>query len=136
MPGGQNYLAHGIDFIQFLSVCLQQAVTFRRQFDLPLFRFGRLHVFSLADLAQHLRRIIFMEHSFLLFPHIQMLLSYREKHRDILFGHHMTFPEHGVLYHSRNNLRNIMAEHAAHRILGSDQLHSFLLSFVSNQFFA
>ena len=87
-------------------------------------------MFSLADLTQHLRRVIFMEHSLLLFPHIQVFLSYREEHRNIFFSHYMTFPEYGIFYHSRNNLGNIMAEYAAHSIFGFNQFHGFLLSFV------
>ena len=123
MPGSKHDLPHSVDCIQFRPVDLQQAVCFRRQLDLALFRLRCFHIAALTHLTQHLCRIIFMEHPFLLLPHIQMLFPHGEQDRDVLFRDDMPFPEYRVLHHARDDLGNVMAEHAADCIFCSDQFH-------------
>ena len=75
---------------------------------------------SLADLAQHLCRIIFMKHAFLLLPYIEVFFSYRKQYRYIFFCYNVSFAEDRILHNSRNNLSNVVAKHTADRILCSD----------------
>ena len=120
MSGCKHDLTERIYFIQFLAIDLQKAVALCSQFDLSFFRLRCIHMLSLADLAQHLCRIIFMKHAFLLLPYIEVFFSYRKQYRNVLFCHYMSFTEDRILHNSRNNLGNVVAKHTADRILCSD----------------
>src|SRR5699024_9826745 len=72
---------------------------------------------------QPLRRVIFMDHAGGHLPDIQVFLSHAQQHRDILRLHHMALAEPGVLILSPNNLGQVVTQHMAHGLLGTDQLH-------------
>ena len=65
-----------------------------------------------------------MKHPFLFFPHIQMLFSNGKENRNIVLCHYMSFSKNRIFYYPRDDLRNIMAKHTAHCILGLDQFHT------------
>ena len=53
-----------------------------------------------------------------------MLFSNRKENRNILPCHYMSFSKNRNFYYPRDDLRNIMAKHTAHCILGLDQFHT------------
>ena len=71
-----------------------------------------------------------MQDTFLLLPDIEILFSHGKKYWDILFSHDMAFSEYGILGHSLDDLRDIMAKHMASCFLRLNQTHgSFPPSF-------
>ena len=76
MATGNHHLTKCIHCTKFFTIDLQYTVTIRDQFNLTFLHFRWMHVLTLADLPQNLCRLIFMKHTFLLFPYIQMFLTY------------------------------------------------------------
>ena len=82
-----------------------------------------MHILVLADAAEYLRRLVLMEHILVLFPDIDIVLADRQKHRYVLFGDDMPLAEYRVLGHALDYLRDVMAQHMTHCVLGFDKLH-------------
>lgn len=49
-----------------------------------------------------------------------MLLADGKQHRNILWLHHMSLAEHGILSNALDNLCQVMAENTADRILSTN----------------
>ena len=76
-----------------------------------------------AQGVEDLRRVVFVEHVFIVFPDVDMILPQGEEERDILLGNDMALAEGRALLFAGNNLRDIMAEDLAHGLLCFHQFH-------------
>ena len=61
-----------------------------------------------ADAVQNLRGFILMENTLLLFPYIEMFLSYRKKKRNIFFFYDVAFFEENTFLFVFDDLCNVM----------------------------
>ena len=117
MAGGDHYLVNLIDLVQPLHIHPEQAVAGGGQLDLPLFGFGSFHSLPLAHLPENLRRLVFMVNRIVLLPHVELVLSHAQQHRDIFLPHNMSFSEPGSFGHSRDDLGHIVTEYLSHGLL-------------------
>ena len=61
-----------------------------------------------TDAIQNLRSFILMKNTLLLFPYIEMFLTYRKKERNIFFFYNVTLLEKDTFLFVFDDLRNIM----------------------------
>ena len=94
-----------------------------RQLDLALFRLTADHVLLTAQGQQPLRRVIFVDHARSHLPDIQVLLAHAQQHGNIVLCDDVALAEPGVLILILDDLSHIVAQHVAHGLLCSDQLH-------------
>ena len=120
---GNHHTAHAVDGAQARQIDQEKAVARRGQFNLALLGLRGFHVLTHAQIAQNGRRIVFVQHVFVLLPNVYMLLAYAEQHRDIFLADDVSLAEHRVLGYARNNLSDIMAKHLADGLSGFHQLH-------------
>ena len=80
-----------------------------------------------AQLTQALGRLIFMEHSLLLLPHVEVLFAHGQQHRDVLRGDDVSLAEPGILGDAGDDLGQVMAQHMAHRLTGFNEFHGAYL---------
>ena len=66
-----------------------------------------------------------MEHSRLHLPDVQMLLSHRKQHGNILFGDDVSLSELRILKFPGHDARQVVAQHMTDGVLCVDQLHGF-----------
>ena len=112
-----------VDGIEAVLVDLEDAVAGRDELDLALFGLRRRHVVVLAELAQHVSRLILMHLLRVLFPDVDVVLAERQQHGDVLFLYHMALAEPRVLCHTAHDLRDVLAEHLPDCIDCSHFLH-------------
>ena len=74
---------------------------------------------------------LFMEHPFLLLPHIELVLADGQKHRNVLFRHNVSLPENRILRHATDDLCDVMAQDRSFRIHCFDEFHDDLLFMIS-----
>ena len=77
----------------------------------------------LADRAQDICCIVLVQHGFIVFPDVNVLLAHAEQHGDILLADDMALAEHRILGHTGDDLGDIVAEHLPDRILHAHQFH-------------
>ena len=123
VPCGYHHVTERIYGAKPLKVNEQQTVNIRDKLYLALLGRRRVHILVLADAAEYLRRLVLMEHILVLFPDIDIVLADRQKHRYVLFGDDMPLAEYRVLGHALDYLRDVMAQHMTHCVLGFDKLH-------------
>ena len=78
-----------------------------------------------AQIAQNGRRVVFVQHVFVLLPNVYMLLAYAEQHRDIFLADDVSLAEHRAFPFAGNDLGNIVAQHLSHGVLSFHQFHGF-----------
>ena len=117
-------LIETVHSLQPLDVHAKEPVEFRGQLDLALLGGAGAHTVALAQRAQALRRLVFVEHALGLLPDIQRLLAHAQEHRDVLCSYNVALAEAGVLRHAGDDLRHVMTQHMADGIDGFDQFHS------------
>ena len=127
VAGGNHDLILAVDGVEPFYIHLEQAVAVGDELDLALLHRRGVHVLVLAQDPQPLGRLVLVEHAALLFPHVQVLLAHGEQHGDILFRHHVSLAEPGVLGDAGDDLGQIMAEHVANGPPGVDELHIVFL---------
>ena len=118
-----HHLTQAVDCAQMLQIDQQQAVYIRDQLDFALLRLGGMHVRSLADFPQDIRRVVFMQHVFVVFPDIDALLAHAEQNRDVLLCNDMALAEDRSLFYTPNDLGAVVAEHLPDRVLCFHQFH-------------
>ena len=123
MAGGDHHLPEGVYGQELAAVHLQETVDIGDELDLALFHGGGVHMLPGAQGVEDLRRVVFVEHVFIVFPDEDMILPQGEEERDILFGDDMALAEGRALFFAGNNLRDIMAEDLAHGLLCFHQFH-------------
>ena len=120
---GDHHFAQRVDRAQALDIYKQQAVRLGGQLDLALLGRGGAHVLALTDRAQDIRRIVLVQHVFVIFPDVDVLLAHAEQHGDILLADDMALAEYRILGHTGDDLGDIVAEHLPDCILHAHQFH-------------
>ncbi len=128
MPGGDHHFSQAVDGGKPFSVHLQEAVTVRNELDLPLAHTCRMHICPRADFIKDPSGFILVEHIFIFFPYVKMLLAYAEEDRNVLFCNNMALFKSGSLIFSGDDLRHIVTQHMPFRFSCIDQLHIIFLS--------
>ena len=123
MPRGDHQLVDHVDGVELFHVHAEQAVALGAQLDLALLDLTARHMLIFADGAQALGGVVFMEHSRLHFPDVEMLLAHREQHRNVLFGDDVSLAELRALEFTGYDARQVVAEYMADGIFRFDQLH-------------
>ena len=123
MACGNHQLINHVDCVELFHIDTEQPVACGTKLDFALFYLAARHIIVFADRAQALGRVVFMEHSLLHFPDVQMLLAHGKQHRDILFRDDMSLAELCALEFALHNARQIVAQHMADRVFRFDQLH-------------
>ena len=77
----------------------------------------------MAERAQDIRRIVLVQHVFVIFPDVDVLLAHAEQHGDILLADDVPLAEHRVLGHPGDDLGDVVAEHLPDCILYAHQFH-------------
>ena len=116
-----------VDGLQSGYIHLEQAVTVGQQLDFPLLHRSGGHVLVAAQPAQTLRRFVFMEHSLLLLPHVEVLFAHGQQHRDVLRGDDVALAEPGILGDAGDDLGQVMAQHMAHCLTSFNEFHGAYL---------
>ena len=106
--GGDHHLSQSIYLPQTFHIYHQKSVNICDQLDLTLFWLCRMHICALAHISEDLCRIVFMQHVFVIFPDIDVILTHTQKYRDIFFPDYMSFTKNCILGHPFDNLGNIM----------------------------
>ena len=75
MTSGNHHLAKAVHQLQTLAVHLKQAVCGSTELDFALLDLGFIHIFIFADVAEDASSIVFVEHIFVSFPHVKVLLA-------------------------------------------------------------
>ena len=128
---GDHHLVLAIHGDKARGIDQKHAVTGGLELDLALFHAAADHVFLPAEGQKPLRRVVFVHHAGRHFPDIEVLLTHAEQHGDVLFRHDVALAEARVLILVLDDLRHVVAEHMAHRVLGFDKSHFFSTSISS-----
>ena len=122
--GGDHHIAEGIYGAQALKINEQESVGVGYKLYLALFGRCGVHIPALAYAAQDIRGLILMEHIFVLFPDVNIILADAQEHGDILRSYDMTLAEHCVLGNAFDDLSNVVAQYLSHCVFGFYQFHS------------
>ena len=120
---GNHHFAKTVDAAQAVQINHEQAIYVRNQLHFSLFGFRSVHMLALTNGAQNIRRIVLVQHIFVVFPDVNMLFSHTEQNGNVLFLDNMSLAEHGIFRHALDNLRDVMTQHLSDCIFGSYQLH-------------
>ena len=123
MPRGDHQLVDHVDGVELFHVHAEQAVALGAQLDLALLDLTARHMLIFADGAQALGGVVFMEHSRLHLPDVEMLLAHREQHRNVLFGDDVSLAELRALEFTGHDARQVVAEHMADGVFRFNQFH-------------
>jgi len=88
-------------------------------------------VLALAKPREEVRRLVFVEGVFVHLPNVEVILSHREQHGDVVLGNDVPLAELCVLAFAGNDARQVMAEHMADCILCVDELHTRMIPLFS-----
>ena len=116
MSGGDHDLIDLVDRIQTRYIHPKQSIAVSNQLDLPFFYFCWMHVCIFTYLTENLCCFIFMKHTLILLPDIEMILSQRQQHRNIFLCNNMPLPKCGILCYVLHNSCNIMTKNMSHGI--------------------
>ena len=111
--------------VERILIYLEHARDRRCQLNLTFLRLARRHVFTLAKISQNRRRIVLVQHIFVIFPDVNMLLTEPQQHLDILGANHIALAKPRALALSAHNLRDVVAEDHPHGILNTNLPHRF-----------
>ena len=128
---GDHHLVLAIHGDKARGIDQKHAVTGGLELDLALFHAAADHILLPAEGQKPLRRVVFVHHAACHLPDVEMLLSHAEQHRNVLLRHNMALAEARVLILVLDDLRHVVAEHMAHRVLGFDKSHFFSTSISS-----
>lgn len=118
MTAGNHHLPKAVHLLQAFLIYFEKSVAGRLQLYLAFFDLGFLHILVFAHLAEDHSSIIFMQHAFISLPDIKMILAYGKQYRNILLAYHMSLAENSILGDAPDNLGQVVAEDAAHRVNG------------------
>src|SRR5699024_7244247 len=109
VAGRDHHLSQGVHGVQFLHIYNNHTVMLRNQLYLSFLWLRRGHSASLTDLPQYFRRVIFVQHGFVTFPHIDMILAEAQENGDIFLPDDVALSEGRALRHAFYDLCDIMA---------------------------
>ena len=121
-------MPEGIQGEKLLRLNLQHPVAVGDKLYFPFLHLGGMHIFTPSHFIENGCRIILMKSVLPLFPDVNVVLSHRKKHGDILLPNHMALSKNRSLLFSFNNLGNILAEGFSHCFCGFEFSHGRLLS--------
>ena len=128
---GDHHLVLAIHGDKARGIDQKHAVTGGLELDLALFHAAADHILLPAEGQKPLRRVVFVHHAGRHLPDVEVLLAHAEQHGDVLFRHDVALAEARVLILILDDLRHVVAEHMAHRVLGFDKSHFFSTSISS-----
>ena len=123
-PCCDHHIAEGIYGAQALEIYEQKSVGIGDQLDLSLFGRCGMHVLALAYATQDIRCLVLVEHIFVLFPDVNIILADAQEHGNILLSYDVALAEHRVLGNAFDDLSNIVAQNLSHCVFGFYQFHS------------
>lgn len=129
--GGDHDFVNTVDRVQPLGIHQKNAVNVRRKLDFALFCLAFTHVGILTERTQPLCRVILVQKTRLQLPDVKLLLTHRKQHRNVLRGDDVALAEARPLAHARDDLRHVVAQNMADRVLGFDTFHGFSSSISS-----
>ena len=120
---GERHLTHGIHPGEQVDVNGQQAFAGGDVIDASFLGLRIRQVAAARRFNNAVGRVIFMNHARRRFVSVKMFLPNAQENRDIFLGHHVTFTENRPLALSRDNLSDILTEHAANSFLNRDSFN-------------
>ena len=131
MAGGDHDLLLGVHGDKAGGIHQEEAVDGGGELDLALLGLAAVHVFIDGESAEALRGVVLVEHAGGHLPDVEVLLAHAEQHGNVLLRHDVALAEARVLILVLDDLRHVVAEHMAHRVLGFDKSHFFSTSISS-----
>ena len=128
MDGGNHHLRGAVDRQQGVPADFQQTVAVCNQLDFPFPGLGAVDVPAGGSPVQQRRRFIFVQDAGLFLPDVEVLFANAQQNRDVLGLDDMALAEPGALELAGDDLGDIVAEHLACRVYGTDQFHCFTFS--------
>ena len=127
VDGGDHHLGRAVHGQQGFAVDLQQAVAVGDELDLALLRLGAVDVLARSGLVQQRGGFVLVEDAGLFLPDVEVFFADGEQHGDVLGLDDMALAETCALELTGNDLGNVVAEHLACRVFGTNQFHVCLL---------
>ena len=127
VDGGNHHLGRAVHGQQSFAVDFQQAVAVGDELDFSLFRLGAVDVLARSGLVQQRGGFVLVEDAGLFLPDVEVFFADGEQHGDVLGLDDMALAETCALELTGNDLGNVVAEHLACRVFGTNQFHICLL---------
>ena len=127
VDGGDHHLGRAVHGQQGFAVDFQQAVAVGDELDLSLFRLGAVDILARSGLVQQRGGFVLVEDAGLFLPDVEVFFADGEQHGDVLRLDDMALAETCALELAGNDLGNVVAEHLACRVFGTNQFHICLL---------